>query len=436
MGEMQKVPSAVPFSYRAVRWLPLTILHIAIFMLFFLRRPDSLLNPQLWAEDLLVFFMDDTRLGFWRALVTPYAGYLHVVPRMAAGLIDLLPARFIPLGYNLIALSLQTFSCGALSWACCRRILPPDSLRIAVCLVITCGLASGSELIGVLTNAQWFLSIPALVLLFCLPRHNGLLKTCLCSMAALVIALSAPLLFIVMPFVLYAIWRKRGRGALPAWGLLIGLGVQAALALSSSAASHHSRFNSIMVASVSAGLSRPVLATVLGKRILLVGSDISLIAKLITALIVVSASLPLLYTQLCSRQKPVLLIAVYLGVVSVVLAIAGRDFVHSFTNLPDIRNFPTERYFVLSAAAVVFITALAVDHIFINKSSGVKVFVFFLFFSCGIVENFRVPRLVDLKWPAYADRIDAWRKARKTGASVPRTDVPINPVPWSMALTD
>src|SRR5947209_16260287 len=68
MGEMQKVPSAVPFRYRAVRWLPLTILHIAIFMLLFLRRPDSLLNPQLWAEDLLVFFMDDTRLGFWRAL--------------------------------------------------------------------------------------------------------------------------------------------------------------------------------------------------------------------------------------------------------------------------------------------------------------------------------------------------------------------------------
>ncbi len=435
MKTMRETKVAVPFSQEAAaRWLPLILLHITIFVLFFLRRPDCLLNPQFWAEDALVFFMDDMRLGFRHALVTPYAGYLHAAPRLTAGFMDLFPARFIPLGYNLAALLLQTFSCGTLAWTCCRRFLSSDSLRMAVCLVLTCGLAAGAELVGSITNAQWFLSIPALVILFCFERHDNRFLTCLCSLTILLIALSAPLLFIVTPFALYTIRQKRGRAALPAWGLLVGLGIQAAYILSSSTAKHHLRFDAVVVASAAAGLSRPVLATILGERILLLGSDLNLIAKLIGAFLLVAAGLPLLYVQLPSRRKPVLLTAVYLGVVSVVLAITGRDFVHSFTNLPDIRHFQTERYFVLPAAVVVFITALAVDHLCNDKGSRVKMLIFFLVFGYGVIQNFRVPPLVDLKWPTYASRVDGWRKARKTGASFPRVDVPVNPVPWSIPL--
>jgi hypothetical protein len=45
------------------------------------RKTDALMNPQLWAEDGSVFFIQNDLLGL-KALWTPHAGYLHVLPRL------------------------------------------------------------------------------------------------------------------------------------------------------------------------------------------------------------------------------------------------------------------------------------------------------------------------------------------------------------------
>ena len=44
-------------------------------LILFLRRRNAFLNPQLWAEDGKVFFLEQWERGS-QALITPYAGYL------------------------------------------------------------------------------------------------------------------------------------------------------------------------------------------------------------------------------------------------------------------------------------------------------------------------------------------------------------------------
>ena len=63
-------------------------LTVGAFVLLALRDPDALANAQVWAEDGLVFLGENLRLGFWHTLFRQYAGYLHVIPRLIAGLSD------------------------------------------------------------------------------------------------------------------------------------------------------------------------------------------------------------------------------------------------------------------------------------------------------------------------------------------------------------
>ena len=49
----------------------------------FLRKPNTFYNPQFWAEDLPVFCLQQREHG-WTSILTPHAGYLHLIPRLTA----------------------------------------------------------------------------------------------------------------------------------------------------------------------------------------------------------------------------------------------------------------------------------------------------------------------------------------------------------------
>lgn len=114
------------------------------------KSTDALSHPQFWAEDATVFFKDQ----FGNALpqlFTPYAGYLHTLPRLVAWLASWLPAAKAPLIYNAGAILL----CAAAITLTCRRL----SLYVPVWVVALSFLAvpTSSEIFGTITNAQWFL---------------------------------------------------------------------------------------------------------------------------------------------------------------------------------------------------------------------------------------------------------------------------------------
>ena len=83
---------------------------LSIFVIFVLiiRKPSALLNPQFWAEDGTVFFVDAFSSGFSSLSIT-YADYFHTFPRLIAYLGGIFPITSVPFIYNICSLLLVLY---------------------------------------------------------------------------------------------------------------------------------------------------------------------------------------------------------------------------------------------------------------------------------------------------------------------------------------
>jgi hypothetical protein len=69
-------------------------------IMIFIRETDALTNPQFWAEDGKIFFLEQYKQGI-SAVINTYAGYLHLVPRLVALLAGVFfPYSAAPYVYN------------------------------------------------------------------------------------------------------------------------------------------------------------------------------------------------------------------------------------------------------------------------------------------------------------------------------------------------
>jgi hypothetical protein len=180
---------------------------------------DALSNPQFWAEDATVFFKDQ----FGNALpqlFTPYAGYLHAIPRMVAWIASWLPSAKAPLIYNACAIIVST---AALAFTCKRlqAYIPAWIVALSLLAVPTSG-----EIFGTITNAQWFVQFPMAA--YCLaPAERGATTSTswLRAAAILFIALTGPfsiLLSAVVMGMLAAGWIAKRSAVDPFDGALSG----------------------------------------------------------------------------------------------------------------------------------------------------------------------------------------------------------------------
>lgn len=133
---------------RALPWLVLAVLLVV------LRRPDAFLNPQFWAEDGSVFFVQAEGLG-WRALIQPHVGYHHFAMRLWAGAcvgagvpVAWLPAMFVA------GASIGWLAEAAFLFSPRARWRWPTAMLGALVLV-----PSANETWFNLTNLQWFLAL-------------------------------------------------------------------------------------------------------------------------------------------------------------------------------------------------------------------------------------------------------------------------------------
>lgn len=404
-----------------------------IFLVLFLRRPDSLLNPQLWAEDAVIFFAQDVRLGFWHALMMPSAGYLHTIPRLIAGVSGILPARFVPLSFSLAALIIEAISCSAFFLPCCRSYIRSDEMRAAVCIVSACVIPAGEEVIGTMANVQWLLIIPGVLIMLWAPERSTSWKVYAAAVTGLLIALTVPLLIVVAPLLAISILRSRKLPPLPAMTTMAGLATQTAVAAQNTTSGHSAAFLDTAKAVIATYVARPVLGALCGERFVRTGSDEKLNIAVAIALAALLAGLVYLVVSSTPAQKLLVAGAVYLTGASLTLALLGRQFVSGLLTPPGWRGFQAERYFVFPTALLIFLVALAVQHV----SRGRRMIGFWLLvaiFAYGIEQNFRAPALVDVQWPVYANKVDAWRLARKARAPFQQVDVPINPRPWVLRL--
>jgi len=411
-------------------------IHALIAAILVLRRPDGLFNSQFWAEDGAIFYASQVSMGFWKSIAIPYAGYLHAIPRLIAGMLQWVPVHWMPLAYNLCALIVSAFCCGFFSWPCFRRLMESDALRAATCIAATAAIPLGTELIMSICNLQSYLLLAAVLIIYRNsdrdPDHQTALGIEVSAAVLLtLICLTAPGALLFMPLLVVHFIRIRDWRRFTALAAITALAVQLYVIHHSNEVKPTWNFSTILLSVASSGVSRIVLAPLIGMKYLVSDSDNSLLVKLIVgfaaALTLMTVGL-LFVKHLIDRR--VILVAVYLGISSLALTMSGRDLGKSFISLVGIRYTQANRYFFLSSCMFIFLLIFILNQWFLRRLPGLAKFVVVLMlFSGGISKSFIVDPLVDLSWPTYASRIDAWRSAQARHEKVQPLVVPLNPPP-------
>lgn len=180
---------------------------IAVFLLVFiillLRRPDAFTNPQLWAEDGKIFLQQNEQYGI-KALTMPYAGYLHLVPRLVAFLFGALSINYlyIPLCYNAAAFLITLFSAFTFLKSADRMGMRN---RILYAIIFVAVPVSG-ELFMNLTNTIWIAGLWLVNYLFA--GRNRQYNIWL-ALILLIFSLTGPFSLILSPLCAFILFRER-----------------------------------------------------------------------------------------------------------------------------------------------------------------------------------------------------------------------------------
>ena len=188
------------------------LITLAAVALVALRKSDSLLNPQFWAEDGAIFFIEAERYGGWGQLFRPYEGYLLLLPRLVAALGAPFPLTAVPAFYAWSALAVT----GAIAW---WLQSPRLTLRGgAFAALALAAVPHTGEVYLTLCNLQWITALGLFALVLArdatsLPTRAGEL------LLLLLTGLTGP--FIVLALPLFA-WRAYHRRSLWSSVLLVG----------------------------------------------------------------------------------------------------------------------------------------------------------------------------------------------------------------------
>jgi hypothetical protein len=179
--------------------LQLFLLAMAVMVV---RKPDAVWVPQLWAEDGAVFLRDAYLRGV-DAFVTPYSGYLHLVPRIVAAAAAAAARTAAPLCFVAGAL-VPVF---LIAWLISSpRLLLAPAERVGAVLLVALPPMPGEVLLN-LTNTPWMFGF-VLVLVLLAPPPATLASTVAESAMLTVGALTGPVSLALAPiFAVHALWR-------------------------------------------------------------------------------------------------------------------------------------------------------------------------------------------------------------------------------------
>ena len=161
---------------------------LAFLLIFVLRIPDVVLNPQFWSEDGSVFFRQSLCNGP-AAIGQVYDGYFHLVPRLVALAAQAFRPTYSPALYCAAALILTGLVLYLVQSP--RLVLSLTPLAIVLC-------PTGQETYGNLTNVQWYLSLAVLALVLMRPSQSKV--TTILEAALIAIAgFTGPFVLLLLP---------------------------------------------------------------------------------------------------------------------------------------------------------------------------------------------------------------------------------------------
>lgn len=193
---------------------------VVALVLLVLRRPDGVTNPQLWAEDAVVFHAHADAFGI-ASLVMPNAGYFHLGPRVVALLARLIDPAFTPHVYNGAALLVAL----AVAVAILRSRLPGGRPVAAGCAFAFLLVPHYShEVFLNLTNIQWVLISYLILVLVREPPTSARAQT-LTAAGVVIAGLTSPFSAALVPLAGWRMWRAETRAQRVVFGLMITTGL-------------------------------------------------------------------------------------------------------------------------------------------------------------------------------------------------------------------
>lgn len=131
---------------------------IAILLaILFYRMPGRFISGYLWAEDATTFIADFAEFG-WHSLLVPYAGYLHILPRLATGVVlTIFPLENVPYVLPLVCTFIYTIAVGFAAVAF-SRFEGARSWIVVLAALSPFIVPHGGEVFLTVTNLQWVVS--------------------------------------------------------------------------------------------------------------------------------------------------------------------------------------------------------------------------------------------------------------------------------------
>jgi hypothetical protein len=193
---------------------------VALTALEWLHMPAGTRNA-FWAEDGHVFLGQWLNDPHWWTFFRPYAGYLHVVPRIGGWLATLFPPPLWAIVINLFACAVVAAVC-LLVFAVCGSVVRSLPARIGLGLLPLLTPITRVEAVGSVANLHWYALYLIPWLLLARPRS----RRCASGLAvvAALAALTEPQVVIWLPLVVVVLWRDRRWEVAAGWA--VGAGAQ------------------------------------------------------------------------------------------------------------------------------------------------------------------------------------------------------------------
>jgi hypothetical protein len=200
------------------------LIFLLLFIALIIRRYDTIVNPQLWAEDGNIFLMQFEELGM-KSLITPYAGYLVLIPRLIVSVFGLLAVNYlyIPLCYSLVTLFITYLIC-LYCYNCASQLGIRNKLLYATIFMF---LPIGADLFMNITNLLWITSLYLVNFLLVGYKRENMYSN---SVFILLVGLTGPFSLILSPLAVFVLLVERKKmslkGILPFIFLLLTAAIQ------------------------------------------------------------------------------------------------------------------------------------------------------------------------------------------------------------------
>ena len=171
-----------------------------------LRQPGIPSWNSIWQEDGAIFFTEAWNEPFLSTLWDPYNSYLHVVPRLIAAVVTLLPLKAAALGMSLGA-AMVVAALGIYVFHASGAVFRSTWARVVLAVMIVFLPAAGYEANANIANLHWYLVYATFWVLLKDPRtRRGIALGALITGMA---ALSDPLVALILPLVVRRAFEHR-----------------------------------------------------------------------------------------------------------------------------------------------------------------------------------------------------------------------------------